>query len=479
MTKYKNLNILKEITKDMNNVSVPSFYFLDFTYFDLYTSYNDKELEKRLKQFYKDHIKTGGSYILRSSALKSEDGDVMGAGLYESKELDENTFECFFETIIFIYKSFYSPHAIKERERQKVKDDKMEIILQDYVGGYYCNYNNNEAKGFCNSILQGNKNIIHIDIHNHPVLINKKGLTQTKRKTFGDMEEMFFRCDDNDKYREMFACPYDIYKVGAIPFIELGYIVEDIKKEYKKEFQIEFSYDREKFHIYQIRPLPKIYEKEISIELPKEKELFSLDCPFKKAKTKVYPSHFKYSYPSRFYMMNNSYSASVQGSYYLEKFEENLPEVLCFQEHSLIDHWHLQSIALQKNKLVLEAYPNGEKINQLKELQSFYIVADWKKIRFYENTENEPIDEKRVLAFIKGTLDGWDYSNDDKIIDGSKVLEGKSEHRYFVLKKEFEKEFEKFEKEDIDVYLCDFMVSDKEYNIEYKYWKFYITDNKK
>jgi len=176
MTKYKNLNILKEITKDMKDIVVPSFTLIDFSYFDLYTSYNDKELEKRLQTFYKEHIKTGGKYILRSSALKSE--------VYESERLEENTFACFYQTILFIYESFYTPQAIQERENQNLADDKLEIILQDYIQGHYSNYNNAESKGFCNSILQGNNKLIHIDIHNHPILLKGDELIESKRERF-------------------------------------------------------------------------------------------------------------------------------------------------------------------------------------------------------------------------------------------------------------------------------------------------------
>lgn len=452
MNKYKNLLKLQELTKDIEDVSIPSFVLLDYSYFDLYLS-SKKEFKQKIKDFFNTHIVINKDYILRSSALLSEDNEsIMWAGLYESKMLDKNTLDEFINSIEYVYQNFFSERALEERKRNNIEDDKMEIIVQEHIFTNISSWNYAPTKGFVNSTLKNNKDVIHIDINNHPVLV-KKDIPE-----FTSSGELFGRMSNTKKYRNCFLYPYDVYQVGDIPFIYFSHIIKKIRKRYWREYQLEFIYSNNTFHLVQIRPLPNSYLEEKNIIFPKQKEYISIPFPFKKEKTKLYPSYHEYKYPNRFYFTDSSHQASLLSNYYIEKFVNNLPEVICFELESLIDHWHLQSLALQKNKLVLE-WDNYEKeLAKIKEYQNFYIIADGKEMRIYEG-EKEEVDEERIkaflLSFFKDSLDEYELN-------------------LSYIQDLFDKEFWKFETKELNLYLWDLQTDESiDYLIDYRFERFF------
>jgi hypothetical protein len=81
----------------------------------------------------------GRSVMIRSSAVYSEDGEHLGAGVYASYRLPKNaSFELYCEAIKEVYASTETPLAQEYRRQIDFSgDEKMGIIIQEYQEGDY------------------------------------------------------------------------------------------------------------------------------------------------------------------------------------------------------------------------------------------------------------------------------------------------------------------------------------------------------
>jgi hypothetical protein len=140
--KFANLARIDGVVSDMreagigtaSRIHVPRFTGVPATIYDQYVEgdLTEEDLEPYLRW-----IKEGSDkrYLVRSSALNSEDGEHMGAGVYDTVLLPQNpTLKELYDAVTEIYDSVNSDFARNYRSEIGVEEEKMGLVMQELVG---------------------------------------------------------------------------------------------------------------------------------------------------------------------------------------------------------------------------------------------------------------------------------------------------------------------------------------------------------
>ena len=476
--KYNNLLFLKILIETKLNqiwdyiVKVPSFFWLDISYFDLYLK--DKSIfDKKLLEFFDNYFlievsKFNWEYIiLRSSALYSEDSEEhFWAWLYKSLKVKKDIcFKEFKNTVIEIYESLNFEKSIKYRSEKNIKEEKMGIVIQEFIPVHWFQDNsfiwrNNKYQGFLNSSWINQKNTIVISQNLSSLILDKQKIKEL------NLEKSLYSSHNNEKnlFYWILKTPFDIYKIWFhLPYIELGLLSTKITDIYWKENQIEYIIN-EKWEIVllQIRPFPKEWLIQKEIIFPKDKELIeSYPCSFILEETELDVWFVMHEVnKNRILFQNSSHSKSLISEEDELDFMENLPKILVLDYFQYADHWHLESIAAEKWWIVISW--TKWKLELIKKEKKVIAVSNWIEIRFYKsNNSILTISNKRILNFFNYYL-SWCF-------DWNKEKEFKiEEEKYFqyFLPSIFQQEFKNYnlKQENCFYYLFDFFQRNKDNN---------------
>lgn len=216
------------------------------------------------------HPLTKADYIIRSSAVFSEDGEyATGAGIYESVVvLGDSSFAEFKEAVHTVYDSTTSQRAEQYRQELGIPTEEMGLIIQKYVTPVHNRYLSSlSSPGYMNTRLTGVPSLMEI-------------VTQESRNFIKRDEIDFFLPLDAHSYERTLQTahqfPVDQKKIRPqIPLrlAQLGLVAERL---WGREVQIEFVADLNDIHIVQIRELPdSAVGVETAVQFPDVKPLHS------------------------------------------------------------------------------------------------------------------------------------------------------------------------------------------------------------
>ncbi|HII71483.1 TPA: hypothetical protein HA265_01885 [Candidatus Woesearchaeota archaeon] len=245
--------------------TVPEHRTIDLTYFEIMEKQKQMAalasvlsgkpyVPTRLPSHFNDIVSDmlahfdGRQVIVRSSSLH-EDGENSFAGIYESFVVSEPDTEKLAEAIFKVYASMNTRKAIQYRKEHGVEDDKMEVILQEYVepewkGVMYTSnpsYPDDLTIEFTDSegsVVDGTGNSFIVDFD------KKTG-------------ECVFR-SENYQNEFLFKPPFDADELAQIG-IEL--------EKLNGASDIEFAVKDGKLHLLQSRPITDLEEPE-DVEIP-------------------------------------------------------------------------------------------------------------------------------------------------------------------------------------------------------------------
>lgn len=251
----KRVNILnKNLGKDSSAhlLEIPSFIPVSKNLYEAWLSespdYEDKleEIRLRVLGFEDDiHGDSAGLVAVRSSAVKSEDGDKhTGAGVYKSVAVDPKDQQAFRRAVEEVYASARNKLALSYQESIGVTDELMGLVIQRYQETIMDSGHDNLFYGQANS-TGTNPNLVEIHIPEGSLLYDKHAILQQHMsldRRSGFSSELLHSHPDhnNTKLRE------SVYRTAAIP-----HAVVLAEKLFGKPVQVEFA----DHAIVQVRPL--------------------------------------------------------------------------------------------------------------------------------------------------------------------------------------------------------------------------------
>lgn len=197
-------------------------------------------------------------YMVRSSAVHSEDGDERtGAGIYESVHLaGGSSFDDFRQAVISVFKSVDSPQAREYRASAGISDEQMGIVLQRYIATEW-----RSITGHINSRAAGIPQLVEI--------VSNYGRNFVVR----DKLDEVLALDDHgheDAFYESHHYKPDGHKVSANRIISLAQVTAVLERVWGRPIQLEYV-EGLGTQLVQVRPLPRRWQSEVSqVEFPEE-----------------------------------------------------------------------------------------------------------------------------------------------------------------------------------------------------------------
>lgn len=260
------VNNINQIRKDHSRIklAVPDFKAVPVK---LYQAWKDGKLtDDDLRPYFEwadglkedDHEhwnkKNSASYIVRSSAIFSEDGESLtGAGIYESIRVDANSaFQDFKKAVVGVFESTNSPRAHAYRAQHGVEKEEMGLIIQKYVEpDYRFNIHGQSQEGYLNSKAAGIPQLMEI-------------VTKTSRNFVKRKELDFFLTLQSKTYlngdrfsAEIHHFPPDQRKIDPDLPVNVAQLALIVERVWGKDVQIEFVSDGLSVNIVQVRDLPR------------------------------------------------------------------------------------------------------------------------------------------------------------------------------------------------------------------------------
>ena len=254
--KWANLWIISQVVskfqKYSRDVYIPDFERISTKIYEKWK--NQEDIESDLLTFY-EWI-NWRKVMIRSSAVYSEDNEKSTwAWIYDTIELEENaSMEDFKRAVIKVFESVDNPKALEYRNLQGIKDEKMWLILQEYVHHIW-----NNDKWYVNTVLKWVPELIDISLDSwiRPIVTKVRVL---------DMLALWKR--DSVFYYQLDSSRFD--KISEL--VELSKLAFILEKYYWQAIQIEFILGtRWKICLLQTRFLPLNYSEKVSISFPSDK----------------------------------------------------------------------------------------------------------------------------------------------------------------------------------------------------------------
>lgn len=268
--KAASLMILRQLSEPINKLfdryslmkfQVPEFVTVPVDLYDAWK--NGKDIDEELMQYYewahglkgdkhwREDPDTPADYIVRSSAVFSEDGEHMtGAGIYESVRVPSDaSFNEFKESVFSVYRSTESVTARAYRGQRGVEQEKMGLVIQKFkIPEKQLSFKEKSQVGYVNSRLFGVPDLIEI--------------TTTTSRNFIKRDELdallALGYDLNkDTFASVHHFPPDHFVTTDRLLVKISQLALVVEKIWGKEIQMEFVVDLEKVSVVQVRMLPE------------------------------------------------------------------------------------------------------------------------------------------------------------------------------------------------------------------------------
>jgi len=283
--KAANLIILSEIVEginglredDLTRIQIPEFQVVTV---DLFGAWNEGELsDDQIRPYFEwanglmngdewSSRKSPADYIVRSSALYSEDGEnVTGAGIYESIIVHAgSTFEDFKEAVSKVYASTDSQQAREYREQHGIDGEAMGLVIQKYIPSTGDGYGKSN-KGYINSRLTGVPQLIEV--------VTQSSRNFVKRDALDSVLSMPVRTQSR-AFRNIQHFLPDMRKIDPDLPVKLGQLTLVLERIWGKNVQVEFVADGFGINVVQVRELPdKALGQEVLVEFPDQEPIHS------------------------------------------------------------------------------------------------------------------------------------------------------------------------------------------------------------
>lgn len=280
------LSELKEMINNLNesrifgvNLEIPEFRVLPV---DVYRRWkNGGQVDEQLRPYFdwanslKESVRrdpsswTMSDYIVRSSAVHSEDGEtITGAGIYDSELVyADSDFETFKKAVLKVYHSTESPAAGRYRKSNGVEIEEMGLVIQRYVSPEFVSGPAGSNKGYINSRIPGVPGLMEIVTAHSRNFVNREALNYFIAMD-AEISDHAFRSVHHFRPDERKVNPDLIIRVS-----QLSYALERI---WNRNLQLEFVGEGHTVHIVQIRALPeKRLESDNGLQFPDEKSIHS------------------------------------------------------------------------------------------------------------------------------------------------------------------------------------------------------------
>lgn len=276
--KGAHLKIINEKLAEINKLwggyfsiaKIPEFQLIPV---EIYKSWqNNKKIDALLKPYfewasqlkeesyrnYKDDEDYPVDYIVRSSAVASEDGTShTGAGIYQSVIVQgESKFKQFKQAVIDVFNSSVSKQALDYQLEIGIENEQMGLIIQKYANtsGHY------RTRGYVNSKVAGVPALMEIVTENGRNFIYRDKLDQ-----FLGLEPH----SNSDKIWQIHHYQPDKNKIMEYILVKVAYLTLILEKITRSEVQIEFVDTDSGMQLVQLRPLPrKMFDQEIKVTFP-------------------------------------------------------------------------------------------------------------------------------------------------------------------------------------------------------------------
>ena len=208
----------------------------------------------------------GRSIIVRSSAVRSEDGaESMSPGVFDSKPLlADHSFEDLYQAIIAVYESMNSALADQQKAIKGIDSDLMGLEIQELVG-----QKEGALKGHIDTVVPHRPELFGVNLIDYPLppLLKDKifdGMAATQGESPNDL--FFFPTE----YNNYFGAELVKFHIWALS--QIGFILE---KAHGCAQQIEFIFEpgiepegERTIWLLQQRPLPKSVMDVVKVEIP-------------------------------------------------------------------------------------------------------------------------------------------------------------------------------------------------------------------
>lgn len=265
---------------DNKQLAVPEFRAVPT---DIYTAWvNGVGLDEKLQEYfdwanglenknYWDEILGNCDYIVRSSAVNSEDGEnVTGAGIYESVVVQANSgYEAFKEAVLKVYESAQSEKAKSYRKMHGIGEEKMGLVIQKHIKphDFFSIRAEKSANGYINSSTTGIPELMEI--------VTKSSRNFIRRK---DMDAyLALDADRNtDNFYPVHHFAPDTFIADEAMMLKASQLTLEIEKIWGCKIQIEFVFSNLHINCVQVREIPNKSLDEINIpQFPETGEIHS------------------------------------------------------------------------------------------------------------------------------------------------------------------------------------------------------------
>lgn len=263
--KGANLLALQDVQSQLRQTGLAESIHFDISPFTLLgvETFNDwmagRDITEKLAEAYewmhqieeadKYHIPLG--WMIRSSAVHSEDGqNITGAGIYYSEHFNspagEGSFGNFCAAVVRVYESTNSPQARQYRQEHGIADEKMGIVLQQYVRSL-----DDNMIGYTNSAMPGLPNMVEVVSRHSRNLAKKDALLPLLGMRGSDLRQRIFG-------KNLLHFPVDGYKVWEGAVEEMAVLTTALEVIWGRPIQIEYVCNTIYPSLFQIRPLPSM-----------------------------------------------------------------------------------------------------------------------------------------------------------------------------------------------------------------------------
>lgn len=263
---------------DLTTIQVPEFQAVPV---DVYRAWVEGKLsDGQLKPYFKwvsglrnkdrwGSRNTRAEYIVRSSAVFSEDGEnLTGAGIYESVRVPANaTFQEFKDAVVRVYASTESPQAKEYREQHGIDKEEMGLVIQKFVSSERYNMQGSQ-EGYVNSRLTGVPQLMEIVTGTSRNFVKRQELDFVLAMAAGVGETAF---------RNVQQFPPDIFKIRPDLPVRVAQLVYVVERIWGKDIQVEFVVeDLHTINFVQVRDLPEAaLGQGVEVQFPDEEPIHS------------------------------------------------------------------------------------------------------------------------------------------------------------------------------------------------------------
>lgn len=278
--KGANLLLLRQqinwINETVNNESykykIPRFQVIGVGVYEEWK--NGGDIDYELHKVW-ERAKKYGKYIVRSSVVKSEDGDSLtGASIYESEIVPRDaTFDEFKTAVVKVYCSVNSNDALEYREQHGIEEESMGLVVQEYID-QIVGVGDERKKifskhGFSNSHLDSVPDLMEIQTGHSRNFVRRHDLFPNLASYLADLKTFNIMKDFSFHHFQI-----DIKVTHPQDVTRVAFVMALIERMWGRPVQVEFAATEKDIYLLQVRPLPITERQTQEIVFPEAEELF-------------------------------------------------------------------------------------------------------------------------------------------------------------------------------------------------------------